>query len=41
VGDSGVRAYAEQPRVFVGMVLMLIFAEVRTGVLLVLKLSPI
>jgi len=28
VGDSGVRAYAQQPRVFVGMVLMLIFAEV-------------
>ena len=28
VGASSVRAYAMQPRVFVGMVLMLIFAEV-------------
>ncbi len=28
VGDAGVRAVAQQPRVFVGMVLILIFAEV-------------
>lgn len=28
VGDSGVRAYMEQSRVFVGMVLILIFGEV-------------
>ena len=28
VGDSGVRAVAQQPRLFVGMILILIFAEV-------------
>ena len=28
VGDAGVRAYLQQSRVFVGMVLILIFAEV-------------
>lgn len=28
VGDSGVRAYMQQSRVFVGMVLVLIFGEV-------------
>lgn len=28
VGDAGVRAVAQQPRLFVGMVLILIFAEV-------------
>lgn len=28
VGDAGVRASAQQPRVYVGMVLILIFAEV-------------
>jgi V-type H+-transporting ATPase proteolipid subunit len=28
VGDSGVRGYAQQPRLFVGLMLMLIFAEV-------------
>lgn len=28
VGDAGVRAYMQQPRMFVGMVLMLIFGEV-------------
>ncbi|KAI9218494.1 V-type ATPase V0 proteolipid subunit [Blastocladiella britannica] len=28
VGDAGVKGYARQPRLFVGMVLMLIFAEV-------------
>ena len=28
VGDSGVRAYMQQSRIFVGMVLILIFAEV-------------
>ncbi|KAI3662349.1 hypothetical protein MP638_004873 [Amoeboaphelidium occidentale] len=28
VGDAGVRAVAQQPRVFVGMILILIFAEV-------------
>ncbi|CAI4211204.1 unnamed protein product [Parascedosporium putredinis] len=28
VGDRGVRAYMEEPRVFVGMVLILIFGEV-------------
>ncbi|KXS13489.1 V-type ATPase [Gonapodya prolifera JEL478] len=28
VGDSGVRGYSYQPRLFVGMVLILIFAEV-------------
>ena len=28
VGDSGVRATAQQPRMFVGMILILIFAEV-------------
>lgn len=27
IGDSGVRANAQQPRLFVGMCLMLIFAE--------------
>jgi len=27
VGDAGVRATAQQPRLFVGMILMLIFAE--------------
>ena len=28
VGDSGVRGTAQQPRLFVGMILILIFAEV-------------
>lgn len=28
VGDAGVRAFAQQPRLFVAMVLILIFAEV-------------
>lgn len=28
VGDRGVRAYMEEPKVFVGMVLILIFGEV-------------
>jgi len=28
VGDAGVRGYAQQPRLFVGMLLILIFAEV-------------
>ena len=28
IGDSGVRGSAQQPKLFVGMVLMLIFAEV-------------
>jgi V-type H+-transporting ATPase proteolipid subunit len=28
VGDAGVRATAQQPRLFVGMILVLIFAEV-------------
>ena len=28
VGDAGVRASAQQPRLFVGMMLILIFAEV-------------
>jgi len=28
VGDAGVRGTAQQPKLFVGMVLMLIFAEV-------------
>jgi len=28
VGDAGVRAFVHQPRVFVGMILILIFAEV-------------
>lgn len=28
VGDAGVRGTAQQPRLFVGMILMLIFAEV-------------
>lgn len=28
VGDAGVRANAQQPRLFVGMILILIFAEV-------------
>ena len=28
VGDTGVRAYMQQSRIFVGMVLILIFAEV-------------
>ena len=27
VGDSGVRANAQQPKLFVGMILILIFAE--------------
>ena len=29
VGDAGVRGTAQQPRLFVGMILILIFAEVR------------
>jgi V-type H+-transporting ATPase proteolipid subunit len=28
VGDAGVRANAQQPRLYVGMILILIFAEV-------------
>jgi V-type H+-transporting ATPase proteolipid subunit len=28
VGDAGVRATAQQPRLYVGMILILIFAEV-------------
>lgn len=28
IGDSGVRGTAQQPRLYVGMILMLIFAEV-------------
>lgn len=28
VGDAGVRGSAQQPRLFVGMILILIFAEV-------------
>jgi V-type H+-transporting ATPase 16kDa proteolipid subunit len=28
VGDAGVRGVAQQPRLFVGMILILIFAEV-------------
>jgi V-type H+-transporting ATPase 16kDa proteolipid subunit len=28
VGDAGVRGLAQQPRIFVGMILMLIFSEV-------------
>ena len=28
VGDAGVRAFAQQPRLFVGMILIMIFAEV-------------
>ncbi len=28
VGDAGTRAIAQQPRIFVGMILILIFAEV-------------
>lgn len=28
VGDAGVRGLAQQPRLFVGMILMLIFSEV-------------
>jgi V-type H+-transporting ATPase 16kDa proteolipid subunit len=28
VGDAGVRGTAQQPRLFVGMILMLIFSEV-------------
>ena len=31
VGDAGVRGTAQQPRLFVGMILILIFAEVRQG----------
>lgn len=31
VGDAGVRGVAQQPRLFVGMMLMLIFAEVLGG----------
>ena len=30
VGDAGVRANAQQPKLFVGMILILIFAEVST-----------
>jgi V-type H+-transporting ATPase proteolipid subunit len=36
VGDAGVRGSAQQPRLFVGMILILIFAEVlgkRAGLL--------
>ena len=29
VGDAGVRGTAQQPRLYVGMILILIFAEVR------------
>lgn len=28
IGDSGVRGYLKQPKLFLGLVLMLIFAEV-------------
>lgn len=28
IGDAGVRSFLEQPRIFVSMVLVLIFAEV-------------
>lgn len=28
IGDAGVRAYLKQPRLFLGLVLMLIFSEV-------------
>jgi V-type H+-transporting ATPase 16kDa proteolipid subunit len=28
IGDAGVRGTAQQPRLFVGMILMLIFSEV-------------
>lgn len=31
VGDAGVRANAQQPRLFVGMILILIFAEAQHG----------
>lgn len=31
VGDAGVRGTAQQPRLFVGMILILIFAEVSCG----------
>lgn len=31
VGDAGVRGTAQQPRLYVGMILILIFAEVLGG----------
>jgi V-type H+-transporting ATPase proteolipid subunit len=31
VGDAGVRGMAHQPRIYVGMILILIFAEVLGG----------
>lgn len=30
-GDAGVRGTGQQPRLFVGMILILIFSEVRTA----------
>ena len=37
VGDAGVRGTAQQPRLFVGMILILIFAEVLGKQLWLLK----
>jgi len=39
VGDAGVRANAQQPRLFVGMILILIFAEV-IGLTLLARIVP-
>lgn len=39
VGDAGVRGTAQQPRLFVGMILILIFAEV-LGKFIVLPIHP-
>ena len=46
VGDAGVRASAQQPKLFVGMVLILIFAEavglygLIVGLILTSKTAP-
>ncbi len=41
VGDAGVRGTAQQPRLFVGMILILIFAEVLGLYGLIGKICPI
>lgn len=40
VGDAGVRGTAQQPRLFVGMILILIFAEVLGELFLEAFLAP-
>lgn len=40
VGDAGVRGTAQQPRLFVGMILILIFAEVLGKSFVILAFHP-